>query len=143
MRSPFAELCLKSLLSQESGKRCDSFGFHLHEQRQSPENALKAAKELNFDLSRHRSKWLTQNDINESDIVVYFDERNQDKLQSYYHINHMFCAADLLAQPFALTHEIADPYGQSVADVGVCYQQISNAVQGLFDIVREVELCQG
>ncbi len=143
MRSPFAEICLKSLLSEESGNQCDSFGFHLHEQRQSPDNAMKAAKELNYDLSNHKSKWLTQNDINESDIVIYFDERNQEKLQSYYHLNHMFCAADLLGQSFPLMHEISDPYGQSVADVAVCYQQISNAVHGLFDIVREVELCQG
>ncbi len=143
MRSPFAEVCLKSLLSEESGKRCDSYGFHLHEQRQSPDNAMKAAIALNYDLSNHKSKWLTQNDMTESDIVIYFDERNQEKLQSYYYLNHMFCAADLLGQSFPLMHEISDPYGQSVADVEACYQQISNAVHGLFDIVKEVELCQG
>ncbi|WP_165312840.1 ATP-grasp domain-containing protein [Vibrio ziniensis] len=142
MRSPFAEACMKSLIAEiNTDIQCDSFGFHMHEQRFSPDDAVKAASELDYDIAEHRSKWLTQSDVNESDILIYFDESNHQKLRSYYRINHAFCAADLVEARLPLIPEIEDPYGKSVDEIKGCYQKISSAVNGLSDIVKEVQLC--
>jgi len=141
MRSPLAEVCMKTLVSEKvTGIKCDSFGFHRHEQRQSPDDAVMAAAELSYDLSKHKSKWLTQNDIKESDIVIYFDESNHGKLKSYYHLNSLFCAADLLSKPFPLMPEIGDPYRKSVDDIQHCYRQICSSVRELVEIAKEVRL---
>lgn len=139
MRSPFAEKCFREIPAG-NGKDLDtdSFGFHLHEERESPENAQEAAKALNYDLTEHRSKWLTQMDLKESDIVIYFDGKNRDILHSYYKVHHAFNAADILGEQFLELAEIEDPYGSDLDGVISCYCQIKASVENLVNIYKGV-----
>ncbi|WP_413284612.1 ATP-grasp domain-containing protein [Vibrio sp. MA40-2] len=137
MRSPLAEQSFRLLVDQSASQlSVDSFGFHLQEQRSSPEKAVEAAKNLNLELSSHRSKWLTQLDINDSDIIIYFDDKNRDKLASYYRVNHAFCAADFVDNSFSISAEIDDPYGGDLDTVLDCYQQIENSMLNLLALSK-------
>ncbi|MCE0493276.1 arsenate reductase/protein-tyrosine-phosphatase family protein [Vibrio salinus] len=142
MRSPLASSCMNKLAGMDGELEFDSYGFHLNEQRRSPKEALKAARCIGLDLSEHKSKWLTQIDLKETDIIIYFDSKNREKLSAYYRANHIFCASDLLDNTFSLSPEIEDPYDQSLNGVITCYNQIKNSVAGLIAIYKEVKLCQ-
>ncbi len=140
MRSPFAEACMREVVEigqQDQDIKFDSYGFHLAEHRRSPEKAVKAAEVIGYALSEHESKWLTQLDLHETDIVIYFDNNNQSKLSAYYHVNHAFCAADLLDNTFPIAAEIEDPYDGNDEKVLHCYRMINNSVTGLVKIYKE------
>ncbi|MDG3088288.1 ATP-grasp domain-containing protein [Vibrio hannami] len=138
MRSPFAQACVDAVADQYQELSFDSFGFHLDEARQSPDKAQQAAKILNYDLSTHSSKWLTQLDIKDQDIVIYFDSKNRDKLSAYYRVNHAFSAADLVDESLIVASDIEDPYGGDLNKVTDCYRKIESSVTSLLGIFREV-----
>ncbi|MDB1123707.1 arsenate reductase/protein-tyrosine-phosphatase family protein [Vibrio algarum] len=137
MRSPFALKCFQDAVDNSHGHIVlsgDSFGFHLDENRSSPEKACEAALSLGYDLSTHFSKWMTQGDISESDIIVYFDEKNSDKLSAYYRSNYAFCAADLVDESIAIEATIEDPYGEELYSVILCYKEIESSVKALVGV---------
>ncbi|MBL4829979.1 MAG: ATP-grasp domain-containing protein [Aliivibrio sp.] len=139
MRSSFAEHYLSQKLIANgiaSKDQIASYGFHKNENRQSPQNAQFAAKQLNVSLSEHRSKSLYQSDIEDSDILIYFDESHRLKLMSYYCTNHLFSAADLLDKRYSNECEISDPYNGSSDEVSVCYKKVINAVEQLLLIKK-------
>ncbi|MGF1685693.1 hypothetical protein L4C36_03250 [Photobacterium japonica] len=129
MRSPFAEQVCKSLFERDMAV-CDveSFGFHVPENRQSPEEAQAAAQHFNYRLDQHRSKCLRQCDLLDDDIVFYFDERNGSTIAASYDIANAFCLADLIPLRAAMQHEVADPYGHGMEGVTTCYTQIERAI---------------
>ncbi|MBC7003563.1 ATP-grasp domain-containing protein [Photobacterium sp. BZF1] len=138
MRSPFAEEYLNDKFHEIITKpQLDSYGFHLDEFRSSPETAIEAASQMDYDLSKHSSKCLTQLDIRDTDIIIFFDEKNRNIIEKFYRINHSFCAADLLDENDPLTLEIDDPYHGDVNTVSDCYDQIKRSVDNLMKIYRE------
>lgn len=138
IRSPFAEQYFRSLLSKNAiSLGIDSFGFHHKELRSSPDIAVEAASQLRCDLSIHSSKCLTQLDIGETDIIIYFDDKNRHALASGYRTNHAFCAADLLDARYSRLHEIADPYESDVKTIRSCYDKIKNALDNFLTIYQE------
>ncbi|WP_434362070.1 ATP-grasp domain-containing protein [Parasalinivibrio latis] len=129
MRSPFAEKALSDALADSAPIDTDSFGFHPQDHRLSPNKAIEAAGTLHIDLSRHRSKWLKQKDLLETDIVIFFDHANRERLLTAYRVNHWFMAADLLGDatlPGKATPrgEIEDPYDAPLESVVDCYKTI-------------------
>lgn len=139
MRSPFAELVLrKELANVLTAEQCVSYGFHSNEDRSSPLKACKAASSLAMDLEGHRSKWLRQKDLRDSDIVLYFDEKNKLLLDAYYDVHFSFCLADLTPSYTRLYFEISDPFLQDQEEVVACYQLIRNAVKRLCEFYPEV-----
>lgn len=137
MRSPFAAACFHDQAAlQRIPLDWDSFGFHLIEQRACPDVASQAALTLGEDLTTHQSKWLSQYDIHDTDIVIYFDQQNLGKLSAYYQVNHAFCAADLLDNQFPNLVDIDDPYGRGRDNVVDCYTKIANSVAGLLNVYK-------
>lgn len=141
MRSPFALFCLKKLVEGIPAMSidCDSFGFHMVEERRCPKNSLESAAAFDCDLNSHRSKWLTQLDLRDSDIIIYFDEKNRMRLDAYYAFNNSFCAADLVDSSLGYCAEIEDPYGRDSKAVTACYQQIQSSVINLLNLYKGVE----
>lgn len=137
IRSPFAEHYFSDQMKRSNvSLDIDSFGFHPKESRQSPDIAISAASLLQCDLTNHSSKCLTQMDIKETDIVIYFDEKNRDAIESGYRVNHAFCAADLLDNAYPCLSEIDDPYESDVETIKKCYDKIKNALDNFMSIYK-------
>ena len=129
MRSPFAEHVCKSVFQQTlPNGEVESFGFHMPEDRESPDEAQMAALMFKHDLTQHRSKCLRQGDLLDDDIVFYFDERNSSTLAASYDIANAFCLADLIPLNAKMQSEVADPYGHGLEGVKTCYTQIEQAI---------------
>ncbi|MDC0609962.1 ATP-grasp domain-containing protein [Vibrio sp.] len=137
MRSPFAETYFKQLiLEHHLNLETDSFGFHPHENRSSPEKAIVSARSLGYDLTEHRSKWIRQLDVRDTDIVIYFDSKNREKLFSYYDAPNAFSAADLLTNEYPKAVDIDDPYDGTNSAVMECYRMIEDSLQCLAELYK-------
>ncbi len=137
IRSPFAEQYFMDKLTRSHVRaEIDSFGFHLKEMRKSPEIAVLAAAQLECDLTRHKSKCITQLDIRETDVLIYFDEKNKHMIESGYKFNHAYCAADFLDGRYPRMRQIDDPYESDVETIKVCYDKIQNALDNFVRIYK-------
>ncbi len=137
IRSPFAEKYFMDKMAHSNvWADIDSFGFHLKEMRKSPEIAVLAAAKLECDLTKHTSKCITQLDIRETDVLIYFDEKNKHMIESGYKVNHAFCAADFLDASYPCMRQIDDPYESDVETIKVCYEKIQNALDNFVRIYK-------
>ncbi len=137
IRSPFAEKYFKEKISHShTWANIDSFGFHLKEMRQSPQIAVTAASQLECDLSKHTSKCIAQLDIRETDVLIYFDEKNKLMIESGYKVNHAYCAADFLDSDYPRDRHIDDPYESDVETIRACYDKIKNALDNVVRIYK-------
>jgi len=135
MRSPLAAQSLKLLCKQVGLTwNIDSFGFHQNQARTSPIECIQEAKKLGIDLQSHRSKWLSQADIDiERDILFIFDAKNKNILDSYYNTRHVFNLAHFIPSGLGAHLEIHDPYGQGNEVTKKCYLLIVEAVKNIFE----------
>jgi len=132
-RSPFAEKALKQALNQND---CivESAGFHMVEKRQSPDTAILCSSQWDIDLSTHKSAFACADMVSKADLILYFDERNEEDIKSFYSdaFRKSVNMGDLLNQP----QDIADPYGYPLEGYEVCYEQISHSVRKLVETLR-------
>ena len=72
-RSPLAELIARSFLHEYN---VASAGFHTAVDRPSPDHMKRAALKLSVDMDSHRSRKVTQQDIDRADLVMVMDWKN-------------------------------------------------------------------
>lgn len=120
-RSAFAEFYCKKYYPQYN---VGSYGVIFKENRLSPMNAIQSSAKFGVDLNVHRSKYLTQEDINEIDIFLIMDEIN------YWDLLEMNTPDKKI---FKL-HEkdIPDPYGFDCDYFEKVYLMISESINKTF-----------
>jgi protein-tyrosine phosphatase len=128
-RSPLAERRARQRAPEGVGS-FDSAGFVSQTGRESPDEAVAAAREHGVDLSDHRSARVTRAALAASDLVVVMDVRN------YRHLRRAFPAfADRawFLRPFGPTGgvEVTDPYGGGPETFAAVYGTVVDAVDGL------------
>ncbi|MDC8830345.1 arsenate reductase/protein-tyrosine-phosphatase family protein [Alteromonas gilva] len=134
MRSPLAaEFSAIFLRNTQLHFTVDSFGFHQHEDRQSPQECIAAARFLGIDLTTHRSKRLLQSHLTDNDIVFIFDQKNQHNIDKYYDVKYVFNLADFVPAGLGQFNEITDPYGSGQEAVNRCYLLIIEALKNVFE----------
>jgi len=124
-RSPFAEAFAGTMLN--TGTTLRSFGFDPREGRSSPPEAQRAAAELGIDLSRHRSRLLTEEALQGAGAVFLFDAAN------YYRFATAFPAFRRKAHLLGLLDDakavtIADPWGSDPEAFLQTYRRIQDAL---------------
>ena len=132
MRSPFAARYLEKICSEEKlNWQVDSYGFHIKDDRKSPEECVVVGHAMHIDLSSHRSKWLRQEHLGKDDVVIIFDELNKDKIDRYYNTENVFNLANLIPEHIGYFKSIEDPYGKGERGVRACYIQIASALDNI------------
>ena len=133
-RSPFAEKAMVEALVLAGGASAKDYtvksaGFHMAENRSSPVEAIYVAGALCLPLDNHQSSYARAADIEEADLIVYFDEKNGIDMEAYYPeaLGRSLNFGDFLASP----SDIMDPYGQSEEGFRHCYNRISEATEKL------------
>jgi len=125
-RSPFAAAIFQQC---ESGSAtCSSFGCFPKEGRVPPSTAIQAARVFGIDLGGHRSRVLTQADIDPADLILIFDHANQEELEARFRgLSGKVHYLGALEPDLSI--EIADPYGADFEDFIKCYERISRIVR--------------
>ncbi|QAY77838.1 ATP-grasp domain-containing protein [Sphingosinicella sp. BN140058] len=128
-RSPFAEHRLRTKAAA-AGLTLDvvSAGTIGLEGRRSPDDAIRAARAWDADLSQHRSRFLDVDVARAAAAVIVFDDRNVDELHRLG-LNgdvNLLRLSDLSGR-----REIGDPYGHGAEGFARVYGEIEDAVDTL------------
>jgi protein-tyrosine phosphatase len=130
-RSPFAHYYLKSILS--SVFTVESCGYFPKDGRPCPAEAIIAGKKFGIDLDLHRSVLISDEIIQNADIIFTFDEQNMKTVIGRFSYEKSKIVRISSLDPFS-SLEILDPYSHDVDYFCKIYQQIKQLVDGLENI---------
>jgi len=138
-RSPFAEGYLRKIAGDRNlrGIRSLSAGIDVEVSVSSPDLAVRAAKTFAVDLLDHRSKPVTAETIEKSDMVFAMEHRQAIFLRRTFpgHVSKIFLLSLFDTDPppagdHALRYNIPDPYGMSEKDFLACFRKIERSIEG-------------
>lgn len=134
-RSPMAEGFCKRILTDDSKYRVSSAGTSATPGEHATQEAINALCNRGIDISRHRSRLLTEDLIHESSFIFAMTERHRQKVLE-------FCReADRKCFLLAEDSDIADPFEQDQDVYNECAAQILKAVQArVSQIISGAEL---
>ncbi len=120
-RSPFAAAWLRKKLAGIVEVR--EGGYLPQQDRPTPEIAQNVTASLGVDLSEHRSRRFTDDDLDWADMVLCFDENNYDHLRQRFagNVTKIWPLGTLLAQK---SPWIEDPYGSNADNYRRTYEAI-------------------
>jgi protein-tyrosine-phosphatase/predicted ATP-grasp superfamily ATP-dependent carboligase len=135
-RSPFAAALLRKRLGEDSGIAVAGAGLLPLIGRQTPRQAILAARKWEVDLEPHRSGHLGAEELGAFDLVVLFDRANETGLRALTgpQAPPALRLGDFLSGR-ARGSEIADPIGGDAADFEATYEQIATALEGLSSVL--------
>jgi protein-tyrosine-phosphatase len=133
-RSPFAARLAEQLLPQTE---IVSAGFHSVDGRACPGKMLRVSRRFGADLSPHRSRRITRDQLDDADLVLAMDPKHLEELGKLF--PEALPRATLLgfyAQPPVLS--IPDPYLADEDETrGVC-EMVRSAIHGLVSSQRRL-----
>ena len=138
-RSPFAERYFRKIAGDGNLGviRSRSAGLDVQMSAPPPDLAVKVAKTLAVDLTDHRSKPVTADMIEESDMIFVVEHRQAAFLRRTFSghdqkifLLSMFDTGPLRALDYAMRYNIPDPYGKSEKDFLECFRRIESSIDG-------------
>lgn len=138
-RSPFAERYLRKIARERNlaGVRSLSAGLDVRVSVSSPDLAVRVAKTLAVDLMHHRSKPITADMVEDSDVIFAMEHRQAIFLRKAFpeHVSKIFLLPLFDTDPsrsgvHALRYNIPDPYGKSGKDFLECFRKIESSIEG-------------
>lgn len=120
-RSAFAEFYFKEKYPNYSIR---SFGTVFEENRLSPVNAVKAANKRGFNMNIHRSKYLTDLAISETDVFIVMDKENYRDLRKRNIPSSKIYQLGKTVVP--------DPYGKEEQYFDIVFDAIAKNIDTIF-----------
>lgn len=127
-RSPFAEHYLRRESKERgmSGLHVESAGFLHHDGLRTPTRFVELVRSHSVDLSGHRARRVTAQQIDDADMILLMDAQNLRALHSEFpHAVHKTFLIGLLSAHGPA--EIPDPYMLSIGDAEASYQKLAEA----------------
>jgi len=124
-RSPMAEGLMKKLLSEKNINNVDVFsrGISVFEGSRASENSVSAIKKYDVDLSFHKAKLLTFEEINSAGLILTMSEGHRNAILSTF---PEYEEKVFTIYKFAFDEEkdISDPFGGSIEVYEKCLDEI-------------------
>lgn len=125
-RSPFTEVMAQR---QFPHVHVSSAGFHPTTGRASPPHLQLCANSMGIDLSGHRSRSISREEVESADAILLMDSTNfADFRRRFPHHTEKVLFLGMFLSP---AQEIRDPYGASVEQTVRILNQIAQAIQNL------------
>ncbi len=130
-RSPMAEaICKKKMRKLKISGNADSCGTAAVPNMPATENAVLAVKELyNLNISKHLSKPLSVELIDEADVIFVMSQRHTIPLISLF--------PECKDKLYIPKNEIADPYMSSLEVYKDCAKELEEAIDDMLSKVRQ------
>ncbi len=131
-RSPMAEALMKKLLKENNISDITVFsrGISVFENSGASENSIKAIKKYDIDLSIHRAKGLTFEEVRKTDLILTMSEEHKFAVLSAFP-EYKNKAYTLYEFAFDETKDILDPFGGSLSVYENCLNEIYKCVKKL------------
>ena len=116
-RSPMAEGMFRELLESDNRDNvvCQSAGMAASNGEEPSENAVLALKEIGIDISAHRSRRLTAEELDRWDVYFVMNRTHAYILEQ----------AGVPAEKIYVPSEISDPYGGSLEVYRMCRDRLN------------------
>ena len=133
-RSAMAEGILNKIISDNNS--IDKFdilsaGISVFSPTPASENAILALKDMGINISNHISRQLTDDMINDADIILTMT--NSHKLIIENVCNDIECEIyTLMGYAYGNETDVADPYGMDLDTYKKCAKEIYNALENAY-----------
>ena len=96
------------------------------------ELAVRVAEEGGVDISEHRARLINKEIIEKADMILIMDAEQEEAILKQFPEagKKLFFLGKFYG---GKNKEISDPYGHSVFQYRVCFNELSMAINGLFD----------
>lgn len=107
-RSPMAQALFRQMLNDKEldGISCDSAGLSAFDGEAASENSIGAMSEIGIDISSHRSKTVTRDLLDGTELIVCLSKGHYDILRNFVDEKKLKI----------LGSGISDPYGMSLSE---------------------------
>ena len=138
-RSPYAGRYLQKISGDRNlpGICSRSAGLDVRVSAPSPDLAVRVAKTLGIELVDHRSKPVTADMIENSDMIFTMEHGQAAFMRKTFpeHVRKIFLLPlfDMSPPPagnYALRYNIPDPFGKSEEDFLECFRMIERSIEG-------------
>lgn len=139
-RSPMAEGFLKHILARE-GQRSEygvysSGTWAMSGQPASP-HAVQVMAEQGIDISAHRTRSLTQSQIDEADLILALAQEHKTAILRHFRGGEN--KTYLLSEMIGIHHSVADPYGsESLEEYRRCATVIKRLLEEGYPQIRRL-----
>ncbi len=134
-RSPYAAVSYAAMLPEDAPERAgiDSAGF-IGPGRPSPTEAIHCAERRGLDLTLHRSKLLTIENVGAAELVVVMDRKQKNDILRLYGRppESVLVLGDLDPEPID-TRVIRDPWGHPAEVFDASYARIDRCLRALVE----------
>ena len=139
-RSPMAEALLRAALTKRAGGleklKVASFGLAAHPGDPASPNSVKTMQRIGQDLRAHRSRLLSQADLDRSLVVFGMTESHLAALRQRFDSlpEHVLLLRDVL--PEGVDRNIPDPFGGGYRDYEECRDSMVEAIPALLALLK-------
>lgn len=139
-RSPMAEALLRAALTKRAGGleklKVASFGLAAHPGDPASPNSVKTMQRIGQDLKAHRSRLLSQADLDRSLVVFGMTESHLAALRQRFDSlpEHILLLRDVL--PEGVDRNIPDPFGGGYRDYEECRDSMVEAIPALLALLK-------
>ena len=140
-RSPMAEALLRAALRRRGEGLEDlkvaSFGLSAQDGDRPSAHSVRAMDRIGLDLSGHRSRLLSQADVDRSVAIFGMTASHLGALRQRFERlpPHVRLLRDVL--PGDASRDIVDPFGGAYRDYEECRDSMVEAIPGLLDFLRQ------
>ena len=150
-RSPMAEGIMKELILDEVDSKAQnlpikvmSAGTHADEGNHASENAVMTAKQHGVDIHLHRSRYLTDEIMNEVDLILTMEKSHTDIIkQNWPHVSSVYELKNFGRKKYreGIKAEVIDPIGMGPDVYLDVFNDLKKELERvspiIFSIVRE------
>ncbi len=136
-RSPMAEYLLKECF-KEAGVTIHSAGTHAADGLRASSHSITIAEEHDIDLSKHSSRMLTEEMLNEADLVLAMSPEHLEYILSYHpkYYDKVYLLMRFGREKEEVIHDtIHDPIGSDADEYYECFMSIKKEIERIKSIL--------
>ncbi len=114
-----------------------SFGLAAQNGQPVSANSVKAMQRIGLDVSGHRSRLLTQADVDRSVVIFGMTESHLAALESRFDVLPEFVLLLRDVLPTDVPRDIPDPFGGGYRDYEECRDSMVEAVPAMVEFLRQ------
>ena len=140
-RSPMAEALLRATLAKRGQGleklKVASFGLAAESGCPASTNSVKAMQRIGLDIGAHRSRLLTQADVDRSVVIFGMSESHLAALHARFGALPQFVLLLRDVLPDDVPRDIPDPFGGSYREYEECRDSMVEAVPAMVEFLRQ------
>lgn len=136
-RSPFAEKLLQQISDQEGYHyTVTSMGTINKPGFTPPDDAIKVAKEYDINLSTHKSRAMSPNELMRSDYIFVMDRTHQEYIKNYYPMitDRVYLLAPFKKRGLFKSKDVIDPFKKGEKTFRKVYAEIDKHIRRILPL---------